>query len=57
MNNLIDNAIKFNRPGGEVKVEIQANPVGRQVVFQVSDTGVGIPDDEPAAHFRAFLPG
>lgn len=57
VHNLIDNAIKFNRPGGEVKVELQTDPVGRQVVFQVSDTGVGIPDEDLPHIFERFYRG
>jgi signal transduction histidine kinase len=42
--NLIDNAVKYTPPGGEVTVT-----VGRRddrAVLRVSDTGPGIPDDE-----------
>jgi PAS domain S-box-containing protein len=37
---LVDNAIKFNRPGGRVKISAQAD--GDWVTIAVSDTGVGI---------------
>jgi PAS domain S-box-containing protein len=40
---LIDNAIKFNREGGEVKIETEKEDDA--VVVRVSDTGIGIPED------------
>jgi two-component system phosphate regulon sensor histidine kinase PhoR len=40
LNNLIDNAVKFNRAGGSVT--IMAEERGREVVVSVEDTGVGI---------------
>ena len=39
--NLCDNAIKYNRPGGRVEVEVK-NCVDC-VKLSVSDTGIGIP--------------
>lgn len=41
--NLITNAIKFTMPGGEVN--ISAEEKQNEIVFSVSDTGVGIPQD------------
>ena len=40
LRNLIDNAIKFNRDGGEVRISAQAK--NNQVKVCVSDTGIGI---------------
>jgi signal transduction histidine kinase len=39
--NLLDNAIKYNRPGGEVTVRLGADQ--ERVTVQVADTGEGIP--------------
>ena len=39
--NLLDNAIKYNRPGGKAAVTVSGAPDG--VVVIVSDTGIGIP--------------
>ena len=51
--NLLDNAIKFNRPGGEVFVT--AGPAGRDKVrVAVSDTGVGIPSEDLSRIFERF---
>jgi signal transduction histidine kinase len=40
--NLVDNAIKFSRPGGTVTVEVQAVPESMLQV-QILDEGIGIP--------------
>ena len=41
--NLIDNAIKYNAEGGEVKIAIDAGK--NHTLFTVSDTGIGIPPE------------
>ena len=42
--NLVDNALKFTRPGDTL--EVRAFEDGASVVVEVADTGPGIPDDE-----------
>ena len=42
--NLVDNAIKFTRPGDTL--EVRAFEDGASVVVEVADTGPGIPEDE-----------
>lgn len=42
--NLLDNALKFTRPGD--KVEVRASEDGTFVVIEVADTGPGIPKEE-----------
>ncbi len=44
MHNLLDNAIKFTRPGDTV--EVRAIEDGANVVIEVADTGPGIPEEE-----------
>ncbi len=49
--NLLDNAVKFTPPGGEIilrsRLENDVAPPARDyVVFSVQDTGPGIPDDQ-----------
>ena len=44
LNNVLDNAVKFTRPGDSVL--LRAFEDGRQVVVEIADTGPGIPDDE-----------
>jgi two-component system phosphate regulon sensor histidine kinase PhoR len=50
--NLVDNAIKFNRPGGHVRIS-GAIEDGRTVVT-VEDSGVGIPADSAEKVFHRF---
>ena len=54
--NLLDNAVKFNRENGEVRVEVRSRPDG-PVEIVISDTGVGIPPGGSVAGFRTLLPG
>jgi two-component system phosphate regulon sensor histidine kinase PhoR len=50
--NLLHNAIRFNRRGGEVRLE--AVLVGDQVRVRVSDTGIGIPFQDLPRIFERF---
>ncbi len=51
--NLIDNALKFTPPGGEVTVS--AGQQGDKLVIAVNDTGKGIPADQRARVFDRFV--
>ena len=53
LSNLIDNALKYNRPNG--RVTLQAQDGGGQVVLEVRDTGIGIaPADLPRVFERFY---
>jgi len=52
---LLDNAIKFTPTGGRVRVDVQHN--GADVSLIVSDTGVGIGDDQLPHIFERFYRG
>ncbi len=50
--NLVSNAVKYNRPGGAVSVS--AHQEGKMVVLEVSDTGIGIPEEAIPHLFEEF---
>ena len=50
--NLIDNAIKYTPEGGSVHVTMKTD--GRNAVFAVRDTGVGIPEEDAKHIFDRF---
>jgi two-component system phosphate regulon sensor histidine kinase PhoR len=50
--NLIHNAVKFTRPGGEIV--LLADESNGQVKFAVRDTGIGIPEEDISRIFERF---
>jgi signal transduction histidine kinase len=53
LTNLLSNAVKFTPAGGEVVVSIHED--GDDVVLSVSDTGIGIPQEEQPELFTRFF--
>ena len=50
--NLMENAVKYNLPGGKVYVTLQGD--ARRVCLRVEDTGVGIPEGDLPKIFDRF---
>ena len=50
--NLISNAVKYTRPGGTVTVRSRLSD--QEVIFEVSDTGVGLSPDDCRRVFEKF---
>jgi two-component system, sensor histidine kinase and response regulator len=53
LNNLISNAIKYNREGGRVEISLEGD--GHGAALTVSDTGIGMNADEQAKLFGEFV--
>ena len=52
LRNLIDNAVKYNKKGG--KVRVLAKKEGNKQVLEVEDTGIGIPPEHVPFIFERF---
>lgn len=52
LSNLVDNAIKYTPERGVVKLRVQRE--GQSLIFSISDTGVGIPEESIEKLFRKF---
>ena len=50
--NLVDNAIKYTPPGG--RVEVTGGMDGPEIVIQIADTGIGIPEGKLSRIFERF---
>lgn len=50
--NLCDNAIKYNRPGGKVNIDIR--DLASSAILSVRDTGIGIPPEHQNRIFERF---
>ena len=52
VHNLCDNAIKYNRPGGTVNIDVSS--ADGEAVLTVTDTGIGIPEQAQDRIFERF---
>jgi two-component system, NtrC family, sensor histidine kinase GlrK len=57
LDNLISNAVKFTPDGGTIHVRASVDEPGRATIFEVADTGPGIPPEERHRVFEAFYQG
>jgi two-component system, sensor histidine kinase and response regulator len=60
LNNLVSNAVKYNKDGGTVTVALERKPGGDggksgSVRIQVADTGIGMTPEESAKLFQEFM--
>ena len=51
--NLTENAVKYNRPGGSVRVSVAHEP--EKLLIRVSDNGCGIPEEYQQSIFQPFF--
>lgn len=52
VSNLIENAIKYNKPNGRISVDVTGD--GSNVIIAVQDTGIGIPPENVGHLFQKF---
>ena len=53
LNNLISNAVKYNKPGGKVDINIELE--NETLIFSVKDSGIGMTNDESNQLFNEFV--
>ncbi len=53
LNNLVSNAVKYNRDGGEVHISTRAK--NGSVVIKVEDTGIGMSEEDIGKLFNEFV--
>lgn len=51
--NLTENAVKYNHPGGRVRISVTQEP--EKLLIRVSDTGCGIPGEYQQSIFQPFF--
>ena len=57
LNNLLSNAIKFTPEGGTVKVNVKRDEKDNMLIMSVSDTGIGISEEDQKKIFEKFRQG
>lgn len=52
--NLLSNAVKYTKPGGSVEIKTEVDEIAALARVSVTDTGIGIPEDEVDHVFDKF---
>jgi len=52
LTNLVGNAIKFTLNGGKIDISLEEQET--EIIFEISDSGIGIPEDEQKKIFNKF---
>jgi signal transduction histidine kinase len=52
--NLIDNALKYSYPKGQIEIKVEKQEAHEQIVLSISDTGVGISQKDLPKIFNRF---
>jgi len=55
--NLLNNAIRYTNPGGEIEISLRAPITETEVEFSIRDNGIGIAEDEKERIFSKFFRG
>jgi signal transduction histidine kinase len=53
LNNLISNAVKYNKPGGKVDINVELE--NEKLIISVKDSGIGMTNDESSQLFNEFV--
>ncbi len=57
VNELLDNALKFSLEGGKIKFKAYLTDSGTELILEVIDTGIGIPEAHKDKVFNPFFRG
>lgn len=52
LTNLIDNSIKYNKPNGKITIKLEKNE--NNLLLKISDTGIGIPENDQEKIFNKY---
>jgi len=53
--NLLDNAIRYTNPGGEIEIFLKSPVTETEIEFAIRDNGIGIPEDQKGRIFSKFF--
>jgi signal transduction histidine kinase len=55
LTNLLSNAVKYSPNGGDIRLHLSSKD--RDLIFEISDQGIGIPDADQSRLFEPFQRG